>query len=254
VDAITTQWLGKDIRKMSVEEYTYWGGLVQGEGLREYCDNFRRRMFDTSSAIFWMYNDCWPATRSWTIVDYYLRRTPCFMPVKRAMAPISVVVTQEDDGNIGVYGINETGQAIKATLRYGIFNLSGGYPLDRQQAVSLAPNASTRLAGFKMSEWKDVRSSAGFALLQGPQGLISRNRLFLPFYKDLKWPAAKVRVKMEKGTAVFESKTFAWGICLDLEGEEKIPDNFFDVYPGIPYRLPWTGKKPPRILHIGNLR
>ena len=62
-DMMIAQWLGKDIRKMSIEEFTYWGGLIQGEALREYCENFRRRMFDTSAAIFWMYNDCWPATR-----------------------------------------------------------------------------------------------------------------------------------------------------------------------------------------------
>jgi len=87
-DQMLTQWLGKDIRKLSIEEFTYWGGLLQGEALREYCENFRRRMFDTSSAIFWMYNDCWPATRSWTIVDYYLRRTPAFAAVRRALQPL----------------------------------------------------------------------------------------------------------------------------------------------------------------------
>ena len=31
-------------------------------------------MFSSSSAIFWMYNDSWPVTHGWTIVDYYLRR------------------------------------------------------------------------------------------------------------------------------------------------------------------------------------
>ena len=36
------KFLGKDIRKMSVEEYVYWVGLLQGEGFREYIDNFRR--------------------------------------------------------------------------------------------------------------------------------------------------------------------------------------------------------------------
>jgi putative transposase len=35
----------------------YWGGVVQGEGLGEYIMNFRRRMFDSASAIFWMFND-----------------------------------------------------------------------------------------------------------------------------------------------------------------------------------------------------
>ena len=63
---------------------------MQGEGLTEYIRNFRRRMFNSASAIFWMYNDCWPAVRSWTVVDYYLRRTPSFHPVRRACKPLTV--------------------------------------------------------------------------------------------------------------------------------------------------------------------
>ena len=31
--------------------------------------NFRRRMFDSAAAAFWDYNDFWPVTRGWAIVD-----------------------------------------------------------------------------------------------------------------------------------------------------------------------------------------
>jgi len=62
-DAMLLQWLSRPIHEMSIADYVYWAGVVQGEGLTEYIRNFRRRMFDTASAIFWMYNDCWPVTR-----------------------------------------------------------------------------------------------------------------------------------------------------------------------------------------------
>ncbi len=252
-DRIMTQWLGKDIRKMSIAEFAYWGGLVQGEGLREYCENFRRRMFDTASAIFWMYNDCWPTTRSWTIVDYYLRRTPAFAAVRRAMRPLHVVVAEEGD-EITVFGVNELSRAWSGTLRYGIFNLAGGCPLDRTLPVLLPPNASTRIASFRKREWKAPASSAAFAMLLGPSGeLESRNRLFLPFFKDLKWAAPRLKVRIEKGRAVFASETFVWGVCLDLDGEKLMPDNFFDVWPGIPYSIPWRGARRPEVLFVGNL-
>lgn len=249
---IMTVWLGRDIRTFELEDLVYWGGLLQGEALREYCDNFRRRMFDSGAAVFWMYNDCWPATRSWTIVDYYLRRTPSFAPVRRAMAPLSVVVAQEGDDVI-VFGINDTSEAVTCDLRYGVFSLAGGLPVDRRSAVSLPPNASTPLARFKSAEWRDPASSAAFAMLVRDGGVLARNRLFLPFFKDLKWAPAKVRVRVEKGRAVFESEAFAWGVCIDLEGEESLPDNFFDVYPGIAYSIPWKKDRPPRVLKVGNL-
>lgn len=251
-DQMITQWLGKDIRKMSIEEFAYWGGLVQGEALREYCENFRRRMFDSSSAIFWMYNDCWPATRSWTIADYYLRRTPAFASVRRALQPLHVVVAQEDD-DVVVFGVNETRQPWCGTLRYGVFNLAGGYPLDRCASVQLAPNASTRIASFRKREWKDPSSSAAFAMLMQGEKLVARNRLVLPFFKDLKWPVAKLTVKVTRGQAVFSSDTFVWGVCLDLDGERSMPDNFFDVYPGVPHVIPWKGGAKPAVLFTGNL-
>jgi UDP-N-acetylglucosamine/UDP-N-acetylgalactosamine diphosphorylase len=72
----------------------------QGEGLADYIRNFHRRMFSSASAIFWMYNDCWPTVRSWTTVDYALNRTPSFHPVRRAFAPVNVVVVAEEGGTM----------------------------------------------------------------------------------------------------------------------------------------------------------
>jgi beta-mannosidase len=237
---------------MSIEDFVYWAGLVQGVGLREYIDNFHRRMFDTSSAIFWMYNDTWPAVRSWTIVDYYLNRTPAFCAVKRAMAPVNVVVAREND-DIAIFGINETRESISRELRYGVFNLAGGYPIDKKQSVELKPNASTRLASFPASQWTNQEASAAFAMLSSNGKVIARNRMFIPLFKELKWSSANVRVKLHGGNAIFESDAFAWGVCLDLNGETSLPDNFFDVYPGVPQVIPWKESHAPKILRLGNL-
>lgn len=252
-DIMISQWLGKDIRKMSIKEFTYWGGLLQGEGLREYCENFRRRMFDSSSAIFWMYNDCWPATRSWTIVDYYLRRTPAFSAVRRAMQPLHVVVAEEGE-NIVVFGINEKNREWTGQIRYGLFNLKGGMPIDKTEPVTLPPNTSTAIASFPKSRWKNPKASAAFALLLKNNAVSARNRLFLPVFKDLKWSRPNLKIKVEDGTAVFTSDTFVWGVCLDLDGEKSMPDNFFDVYPGIPHSIQWESPLMPEVLFAGNLK
>jgi len=250
-DAMIRQWTGRDIRAMSVEEYAYWGGLVQSEGLREYIDNFRRRQFDTSSAVFWMFNDCWPATRSWTVVDYYLRRTPVFAAVKRALAPVSVVVAQEGK-DVVMFGVNDTPRPVEGTLRHGLFDLAGRYALDQSAAVRLPANAATPLASFPLSKWKDPRRSAAFATLETADGYVARNRLFLPIAADMRWPRARVRVTLDQGRAVFRSDVFAWGVCLDLDGGRPLADNFFDVYPGQPYSIAWPGKAAPRVLGVGN--
>jgi len=251
-DQMLTQWLGKDIRKLSIEEFTYWGGLLQGEALREYCENFRRRMFDTSSAVFWMYNDCWPATRSWTIVDYYLRRTPAFAAVRRALQPLHVIVAEVED-DIVVFGVNERSKPWSGTLRYGLFNLAGGLPMDQSLPADLPPNTSTRIASFKKREWKRPASSAAFAMLMEGDAVAARNRLLLPFFKDLKWAPPELKVRLDAGKAIFTSRTFVWGVCLDLDGRKPMSDNFFDVYPGIPHVIPWRGLRKPDVHFVGNL-
>ncbi len=254
VDRMTEFHLGLDCRKMSLEEYAYWGGLIQGEGLREYADNFRRRMFDSAAAIFWMYNDCWPATRSWTTVDYYLRRTPSFHPVRRGFEPVHVVLAEEEDA-VDVYGINDTASPVRGRLVYGVMALAGGYPFKQEADVELPANRSVKIASFSRAKWGDAAREIAFASLSQGTALITRNRLILPLFKEVKWPRAAVTVRLEQGYAVFESSAFAWGVCLDLDGSDAAnpADNFFDVWPGMPYRIAWPGSIPPRILHIGNL-
>lgn len=251
-NAMLEQWLGLDARVLSIEDFTYWGGLVQGEGLREYIENFRRRMYRSAGAAFWMFNDCWPTTRSWTIVDYYLRRTPAFAAVKRAFAPIHVVVAQEGD-DIVVFGINDTQAPRTLDLRYGVFAFTGHYHVDRSAAVTLAPNASTPIARFACHEWTDHLTSTAFAILTDQGMLIARNRLLMPLFKELVLPVPEIQIRLESGKAIFESATFAWGVCLDLQGEEALEDNFFDLYPGIRHEIPWNHEVAPQMVRFGNL-
>jgi len=251
-DEMIRTWLGHDPLKLSIEEFTYWAGLLHGEGLAQYIENFRRRKFDTSSAIFWMYNDCWPATRSWTTVDYYLNRTPAFWAVKRAMQPVHVVLV-EQDGRVDVFGVNDTLAPVSGQLRFGVMNLAGGYPVDQSARVEIPANASKVIGSFAAEKWADHAGSFGFALLSDAAGkMIVRNRIYTPLFKDISWPASQVKVKLEHGQAIFTADKFAWGVCIDLDGREALADNFFDVWPGIPHVIAWSGGDVPIVKHKGN--
>jgi beta-mannosidase len=252
-DQMLEQWLGRRIDGMSMEDWVYWGGVVQGEGLAEYIRNFRRRMFDSASAIFWMYNDVWPASRSWTIVDYYLRRTPAFWPVRRAFRPLAAAIAIEDE-RVRYFVVNE-GPAWKGELRFGIFALAGGYPVERRITVDAAANASTCVAEIDLAEWKRLGETrhAAFTMLLRDGVEVARDRLFIPLFREMEWPAADVRVSRQGGKVRFESDAFAWRVCLDLDGERALPDNFFDVFPGVPTVLDWPDSLgEPRILRVGN--
>jgi len=71
-----------------------------------------------------MYNDSWPVTHGWTIVDYYLRKKPAYHPVRRALAPVTVVVAEEGE-QVVVFGVNDTADDWRGALRFGVFTLAG---------------------------------------------------------------------------------------------------------------------------------
>jgi beta-mannosidase len=250
-DKMLFELTGLDASLMSVEEYAYWGGLIQGEGLREFVENFRRRMFKSAAACFWSFNDCWPTTRGWTIMDYYLRRAPAFWAVRRAMAPVHVVVAQEDD-LVNIYGINDTPVAITGELDSGFFSTKGDIHKREAARVTLSANTATVLRS--LSGWHgEAEESIAFALLRRPGELDSRSRLILPTFRELRWEPPNVSMQLANGQLTFESDRFVWGVCLDLSGERALADNFFDVWPGMPYTLPWRDDDPPTILRCGNL-
>ena len=72
------EWTGLNPENLGLDDYAFASGLIQAEGLVEYISNYRRRMFSSASAIFWSYNDSWPCTHNWSIVDYY--RPPPRLP------------------------------------------------------------------------------------------------------------------------------------------------------------------------------
>ena len=227
-------WLGLDVRKMPLEQYVYAGGFVQAEGLRRYIENFRRRKYDSSSAVFWMFNDCWPTTRSWTIVDYYLRKTPSYHAVRRAFSPVSVVVVQEEN-DIHIYGINDTLETVQGQLRFGAFRTNGQYVMDERIDVRLQANASTVLAtidkGIVQSAGK--RETMAFACLLNEKGAEqSTSRYSALKYTELNLCKSDIHIQKVGNAYELSSKVYVMGVCLGIDGDEQVDDNMFDLFPG----------------------
>jgi beta-mannosidase len=231
-------WLGKDYTKMSFDDYIFASALLQSEGLMEYINNYHRRMYSSSSAIFWMYNDSWPVTHGWTIVDYYLRKKLAYHPVRRAFEQICVVVAEEGN-KINIYGINEKQQPWKGNLQYGLFETSGKLPVNEFKNVTLPPNASTVIASFDKNAFEKAgtKNHGAFAVLKDNVTVISQHRLFLARFKDLALQKPQVSIKYREDKAIITSSVYVWGLCLDIDGESNISDNCFDILPNIPYTV-----------------
>ena len=247
-------WTGSNAMEMPWEDYAFASALLQAEALGEFILNYRRRMFSSAAAVFWMFNDSWPATHSWTIVDYYERRKLAFCPVRRAFAPITVVVAEEGD-QIVIFGVNDTPHDRKLLLRHGIVpTLSSDWLLDQTAPVTLSANASTPLTTFPRARMKDPGTCAAVAMLSDADGtLIAQHRLFLRKFKDLQFAQPEIVIEQHTDHIILQTDRLAWGVCLDIDGERMLADNAFDLLPGVPRRMPWEpGLGIPTVFRTGN--
>ncbi|MGI6296413.1 MAG: beta-mannosidase [Armatimonadota bacterium] len=242
---ILQDWAGLTPDDISFEEYAFLSGILQAEGLREYIGNFRRRMFSSASAIFWMYNDTWPQSHGWTIVDYYLRRKLAYHPVRRAFAPITVIAAVEED-KVLFFGVNDTAKSWQGEMRFGFFNFAGGLPVDETHTAILPANSSTKISELPLSGLQELGFDRAGAFVQLSQNdkAIAQDRLLMERFKDLQWPEPKINIERRGETIAFSSDTFVWSACLDPECDSPLSDDVFDLIPGIDYVINWPSDKP----------
>ena len=266
-----THWTGLHAKQLDGETYAFASALLQAEGLTEYITNYRRRMFSSAAAIFWMYNDSWPTTHSWTIVDYYRRKKLAYHPVRRAFQPVSVVA-YEENAIIHFALINETashypaGERLEADrpmysayFQYGLFDTLGKPSLsDFAPQRASANSVHTYEVGISKKQLleRGIERTGAFVVLYDKQKrVVAQHRVFFSRFHELNLdPNPEITLTLESGVLTLRSDVFVWGVCLDTDGERPVADNCFDLLPGVPYSLPWdeTVLGEPKVLRTGN--
>ena len=250
-----THWTGLHADQLDWETYAFASALLQAEGLTEYITNYRRRMFSSSAAIFWMFNDSWPTTHGWTIVDYYRRKKLAYHPVRRAFQPISIVVAADAQDQLVITGINESVHDWEGRLSWWVFGVRQTSAEPGATAVRLPANTATVLATLDGASV--LRDDCGYAaLLSTPSDEpIAQYRLFFSRFHELNLdPSPQILLTLESGILTLRSEVFVWGVCLDIDGESPVADNCFDLLPGVPYSLPWDAALlgEPKVQRTGN--
>jgi len=148
--------------------------------------------------------------------------------------------------------VNETPEEWRGEVRFGIFALSGGLPVDETSDCVLKPNSAAVIGETSMPAGAD--SIGAFAVLLKDGRPVAQNRVFVARFKDLKWASPEIKIERRGDNAVFSSRTFVWAVCLDPDGESPVPDDVFDLLPGIEYEIPWPSDAPlPKIARTASL-
>lgn len=243
----------------SYAEFIYKGQLVQAEALKFAVEHWRRRKFSTAGAIYWQFNDCWPAS-SWATVDSALKPKAGYYFTKKFFAPI-LASFKETAGGIEAWIVNDRFDALEGTLVISLRSFLGKKLWAKRKTISIPANCSIkgeRIADGFLAKC-DKTSHYLHMELQIANAVVSENRFFFAEPKHLQLPDVTLRTRLtevkNRGFVLsVSSKSFVKNLQIDIDNETVVfDDNYFDLDAGTTKRVGFISSLPKKTL-LKNLR
>ena len=197
---------------------------LQCEWVRVTQELVLRNLGYSNGIIYWMFNDCWPASLGWAFVDYYMRRKPSFYAFKRLSVPV-VASAAVDGKTITVSNTYDDGDAVFLTVL--ALDMNDGFKevarLDT--SVVLDPYSSERV---------DVSSLYTGENILLVIDVLAGEETYRSFYKKgnlhIKREDAFEVVSMDDSSLTVRAKKYLQAV--ELEGDYDFSDNYFSMLEG----------------------
>ncbi|OPH48454.1 hypothetical protein BC351_08275 [Paenibacillus ferrarius] len=223
-----------DTVHLEIDDYLLYAGLCQGFMLAYSLEAIRAKLF-CSGALFWMYNDCWGEV-GWSIIDYYATRKISYYFVKRALAPVKLLI-REQDGMIQLTAINETSTVIRETLEYGLVYYDGSGMEAHEAEVELSPFSREVVLQWPSPSYPS-REACIFIRALSESSEIMPAILHSEVFRNLNLPDPQLQVSniqvIEPGLTrcTVSNKAFAHAVYFGLDETIQLSDEYFDLLPG----------------------
>lgn len=222
-------------------KYNYVSQLLQARGMRIAIEAHRRAKPYNMGTLYWQLNDCWPVI-SWSSIDYLGNWKALHYEIKRSFEN-QVVLTEEKDGMLNFYGINDDFRKINDVyVHFDIIKFNGeklgsaGTADDK----ALNDNGIVKFDPFSLEETiGDSNRNEIFldiSFKDKNQKTIARNIHFFAKPKDLKLTKPNLKIKEISSTEI-EISTDVLAKDVYLMGDVHFSDNFFDLLPKTSKRL-----------------
>lgn len=121
---------------------------LQCEWVRISMELYRRNKWFSSGIIYWMFNDCWPAAVSWSIIDYYGKPKPAYYAFKRGAKPV-IAAIDEKNGKRSVYVCNDSLKSVSGKGEIYLLNTKSNQIIWSQPfEFSVRENISEKVLEF----------------------------------------------------------------------------------------------------------
>jgi len=216
---------------------------AQYEWVRLTIEAARRKKWYCGGLLFWMFNDCWPAT-GWSLVDYYGTPKAGWYAMKRACQPFVVSIEATEDA-FRIWVCNDTLAPLKGKMSLRIQPFTGLPHWEHAISVATPANSSVVVAEFLKADLPPL--GLDVVLMADMKSGKQSDRAW--YYEGLPYqmnpPPVELTVpsntrKGKGGAFVVQADCYARVVT--LEADLDFSDNYFDLLPGEQRRIEWRGK------------
>jgi exo-1,4-beta-D-glucosaminidase len=202
----------------SLDDYERKAQAMTYDGQRAMFEAYGRNKYTATGVIQWMLNNSWPSL-IWHLYDYYLVPAGGYFGTKKAMEPVHVQYSYDDNSVAVVNSTYEGVQGVKVSAR--LYNLDAKEKGAREGTMNIAPDSSTK--AFDLPKVEDLTTTyfLRLQLRDSSSKLLSDNFYWLSTKPDvLDW-------KHKKDTVYTPQAEFG-----DLSGLNALPQVKLEVTSG----------------------
>jgi exo-1,4-beta-D-glucosaminidase len=201
----------------SLDDYLRKAQAVTYDGERAMFEAYGRNKYAATGVIQWMLNNAWPSL-IWHLYDYYLVPAGGYFGTKKAMEPIHVQYSYDDNSVAVVNSTYEAVQGVKVSAK--LYNLDATEKGSREGTMNVAPDSSTKAFDLPKVEGLSATYFLRLQLHDATGKQLSDNFYWLSTKADvLDW-------KHKKDTVYTPQAEFG-----DLSGLNTLPEVKLEVKP-----------------------
>ena len=225
----------------SPQDRIYKLQLLQCEWLRISFELFKRNQWFSSGIVYWMFNDCWPTSVSWSVVDYYGNPKPAYYVFRRCAKPV-ITSLYEEDGEIKAYVCVNGKNGVSAKGRVYLYNVLTGEENTLAEFDGTFSVGSTCAATAEKSKIPQIEQNENIVLCDLESDICSDRSFYCPnYFKNVPWGKNDAFVLTETdGGCEITADTCIPYVMLDTDS--KLSDNCFFLKKGETVTLK-TGKQ-----------
>lgn len=137
------------------ESLLYASQIIQGDGIRNAVEHWRRNRGRCMGSVYWQLNDCWPVA-SWSSIDSCYRWKALHYFAKRFYAPV-LISADEKESSAVINVSNERLSTFKGAVQWKLRNHNGKVVLEDKVDIEIPERTAKNIISLDFKEILSTR-------------------------------------------------------------------------------------------------